>query len=171
MRQVDYFTINKMKYFIDYDNIIVPKELRENDEQLLNKVEIWFFIGYTICFTIVRDGDFKSPSRFISVCIITKRSRRGRRNEWYFALQNYLSIKNSRHLRGRWLGEQRRTETEGDNKSRLRSNILFIPYRQNFAYARFCHFQLLLSLCDISSASTEEFTPEGGSRYCDIVAS
>lgn len=40
MRQVDYFTINKMKYFIDYDNIIVPKELRENDEQLLNKVEI-----------------------------------------------------------------------------------------------------------------------------------
>lgn len=40
MRQVDYFTINKMKYFIDYDNIIVPKELRENDEQLLNKIEI-----------------------------------------------------------------------------------------------------------------------------------
>ena len=40
MRQVDYFTINKMKYFIDYDNIIVPKELRENDEKLLNKIEI-----------------------------------------------------------------------------------------------------------------------------------
>ena len=37
-----------MKYFIDYDNIIVPKELRENDEQLLNKVEIWFFSAIQI---------------------------------------------------------------------------------------------------------------------------
>ncbi len=40
MRQVDYFTINKKKYFIDYDNIVVPKELRENDEKLLNKIDI-----------------------------------------------------------------------------------------------------------------------------------
>ena len=40
MKLVDYFTINKKKYFIDYDNIVVPKELRENDEELLNKVEI-----------------------------------------------------------------------------------------------------------------------------------
>lgn len=40
MRLVDNYTINKKKYFIDYDNIIVPKELRENDEQLLNKVDI-----------------------------------------------------------------------------------------------------------------------------------
>ena len=40
MRLVDYYTINAGKYFIDYDNIIVPKELRENDEQLLNDVEI-----------------------------------------------------------------------------------------------------------------------------------
>ncbi len=39
-REVDYFTINKRKYFIDYDNIVVPKELRENDEKLLNDVEI-----------------------------------------------------------------------------------------------------------------------------------
>ena len=44
------------------------------------------------------------------------------------------------------------------------SLCVFIPYRQNLAYAPFCHFQPLLSLCDISSASTEEFTPEGGSR-------
>lgn len=40
MRLVDYYTINAKKYFIDYDTIIVPKELRENDEQLLNDVEI-----------------------------------------------------------------------------------------------------------------------------------
>lgn len=40
MRLVDSYTINVKKYFIDYDNIIVPKELRENDEQLLNNVEI-----------------------------------------------------------------------------------------------------------------------------------
>ena len=44
------------------------------------------------------------------------------------------------------------------------SLCVFIPYRQNLAYAPFCHSQPLLSLCDISSASTEEFTPEGGSR-------
>ena len=40
MKTVDYFTINKKKYFIDYDHIIVPKELRENDEHLLSDVEI-----------------------------------------------------------------------------------------------------------------------------------
>ncbi len=40
MRQVDYFTVSKKKYFIDYDTIIVPKELRENDEKLLNDVDI-----------------------------------------------------------------------------------------------------------------------------------
>ena len=40
MREVDYFTINKKKYFIDYDNIVVPKELRENDENLLNNIDI-----------------------------------------------------------------------------------------------------------------------------------
>ena len=40
MRLVDSYTINAKKYFIDYDIIVIPKELRENDEQLLNKVDI-----------------------------------------------------------------------------------------------------------------------------------
>ena len=40
MRTVDYYTINKKKYFIDYDTIVIPKELRENDEQLLSNVDI-----------------------------------------------------------------------------------------------------------------------------------
>ena len=40
MKTVDYFTINKKKYFVDYDTIFVPKELRENDENLLSDVEI-----------------------------------------------------------------------------------------------------------------------------------
>ncbi len=40
IKEVDYFTINKRKYFIDYDNIVVPKELRDNDEKLLNDIEI-----------------------------------------------------------------------------------------------------------------------------------
>ena len=40
MKTMDYYVINTRKYFIDYDNIVVPKELRENDEQLLKDVEI-----------------------------------------------------------------------------------------------------------------------------------
>lgn len=40
MKTIDYYIINTRKYFIDYDNIVVPKELRENDEQLLKDVEI-----------------------------------------------------------------------------------------------------------------------------------
>lgn len=40
IKLVDYYSVNIKKYFIDYDNIIVPKELRENDERLLNKVDI-----------------------------------------------------------------------------------------------------------------------------------
>ena len=40
MRVIDRYVIDKRKYFIDYDNIVVPKELRENDEQLLKDVEI-----------------------------------------------------------------------------------------------------------------------------------
>ena len=40
MKTVDFFTINKKKYFVDYDTIFVPKELRENDENLLSDVEI-----------------------------------------------------------------------------------------------------------------------------------
>lgn len=40
MKTVDYYTICKKKYFIDYDTIIIPKELRENDESLLSNVDI-----------------------------------------------------------------------------------------------------------------------------------
>lgn len=40
MKTVDYFTINKKKYFVDYDTIFVPKELRENDENLLSDIDI-----------------------------------------------------------------------------------------------------------------------------------
>ena len=40
MKVIDSYVIEKKKYFIDYDNIVVPKELRENDEQLLKDVEI-----------------------------------------------------------------------------------------------------------------------------------
>ena len=38
---VDYYDRNNMRYFITYDEIVTPKELRENDEQLLNKVDIY----------------------------------------------------------------------------------------------------------------------------------
>ena len=37
-------------------------------------------------------------------------------------------------------------------------------YRLDFHFIPSTHFPPLLPLCDISSASTEEFTPEGGSR-------
>jgi hypothetical protein len=37
---VGYYTENKKKYFINYDEIYVPKELRKNDENLLNEVDI-----------------------------------------------------------------------------------------------------------------------------------
>lgn len=40
MKVIDAYVIDKKKYFIDYDNIVIPKELRENDEQLLKDVEI-----------------------------------------------------------------------------------------------------------------------------------
>ena len=40
IRLVDCFTVNKKKYFIDYDNIVVPKELRDTGEELLSDVEI-----------------------------------------------------------------------------------------------------------------------------------
>ena len=42
---------------------------------------------------------------------------------------------------------------------------LFIPYRLDFHFIPSTHFPPLLPLCDISSASTEGFTPEGGSVY------
>ncbi len=40
LKFVDYYSIIKVKYYITYDEIVVPKELRTNDEHLLNKVDI-----------------------------------------------------------------------------------------------------------------------------------
>ncbi len=40
LRFVDYYTITCKKYYITFDEIVIPKELRQNDEQLLNKVDI-----------------------------------------------------------------------------------------------------------------------------------
>ena len=37
---VGYYVEHKKKYFITYDEIYVPKELRKNDEKLLNKIDI-----------------------------------------------------------------------------------------------------------------------------------
>lgn len=37
---VDSYTIRCKKYYITFDDIVIPKELRQNDEQLLNQVEI-----------------------------------------------------------------------------------------------------------------------------------
>jgi hypothetical protein len=35
-----FFEINKMKYYITYDIKYIPKELRDNDEHLLNQMNI-----------------------------------------------------------------------------------------------------------------------------------
>lgn len=40
IRFVDYYSLIRRKYYVTFDNIVVPKELRENDENLLNSVEI-----------------------------------------------------------------------------------------------------------------------------------
>ena len=40
LRFVDYYTVTCKKYYITFDEIVIPKELRQNDEQLLNKVDI-----------------------------------------------------------------------------------------------------------------------------------
>ena len=40
VRFVDYYTVNRKKYYITFDEIVVPKELRTKGEQLLNKVDI-----------------------------------------------------------------------------------------------------------------------------------
>ncbi len=40
LRFVDYYTLTCKKYYITFDEIVIPKELRQNDEQLLNKVDI-----------------------------------------------------------------------------------------------------------------------------------
>ena len=36
LKLVNYYNINKKKYYLDYDNIVVPLELRGEDEKLLN---------------------------------------------------------------------------------------------------------------------------------------
>ena len=40
LRFVDYYTLTCKKYYMTFDDIVIPKELRQNDEQLLNQVEI-----------------------------------------------------------------------------------------------------------------------------------
>ena len=40
LRFVDYYTINHKKYYVTFDNVVIPKELRQNDEHLLNDVDI-----------------------------------------------------------------------------------------------------------------------------------
>lgn len=40
VRFVDYYTYNCKKYYVTFDEIVIPKELRQNDESLLNKVDI-----------------------------------------------------------------------------------------------------------------------------------
>lgn len=38
---VDYYQRNNKKYYVTYDDIVIPKNLRDNDEQLLNKVDLY----------------------------------------------------------------------------------------------------------------------------------
>ena len=40
VRFVDYYTVNVKKYYVTFDNIVIPKELRTKGEQLLNQVDI-----------------------------------------------------------------------------------------------------------------------------------
>ncbi len=40
VRFVDYYTVQHKKYYLTFDEIVVPKELRNKGEQLLNKVDI-----------------------------------------------------------------------------------------------------------------------------------
>ena len=40
IRFVGYYTANCKKYYITFDEVFIPKELRKNDENLLNKVDI-----------------------------------------------------------------------------------------------------------------------------------
>ena len=40
VRFVDYYTVHHKKYYLTFDEIVVPKELRNKGEQLLNKVDI-----------------------------------------------------------------------------------------------------------------------------------
>ncbi len=36
---VNYYSTNKMKYYVDYNNIIIPAELRSEDEKYLNNID------------------------------------------------------------------------------------------------------------------------------------
>ncbi len=40
VRFVDYYTVHHKKYYLTFDEIVIPKELRNKGEQLLNKVDI-----------------------------------------------------------------------------------------------------------------------------------
>ena len=40
VRFVDYYTVKRKKYYLTFDEIVVPKELRNKGEQLLNRVDI-----------------------------------------------------------------------------------------------------------------------------------
>ncbi len=40
IRFIGYYTANCKKYYITFDEVFIPKELRQNDENLLNKVDI-----------------------------------------------------------------------------------------------------------------------------------
>lgn len=40
LRFVDYFTVNHKKYYVTFDEVVIPKELRQNNEHLLNDVDI-----------------------------------------------------------------------------------------------------------------------------------
>ena len=40
VRFVDYYTATIKKYYVNFDNIVVPKELRTKGEQLLNEVDV-----------------------------------------------------------------------------------------------------------------------------------
>lgn len=40
LRFVDYYEINLKKFYCTFDEIVIPKELRKNDENLLNEIDI-----------------------------------------------------------------------------------------------------------------------------------
>ena len=40
VRFVDYYTVHHKKYYITFDEIVIPKEHRTKEEQLLNQVDI-----------------------------------------------------------------------------------------------------------------------------------
>ena len=40
VRFVDYYTVSIKKYYINFDNIVIPKQLRTKVEQLLNQVDV-----------------------------------------------------------------------------------------------------------------------------------